>query len=143
MNKSPGKLWEWFYTPDRKDAKSIEERLTELWNWFLSKPKIYYGLLSQTGTGHPTVSLFQNDVNAPGWVRTIAGTYTLTKTGAFPALKAMPVKAEVYLDSDGNKFVLTWVNANQYKLETYAAANTDVLADGVLVNRAIYIEINS
>jgi len=131
----------WFYSPDQPTPGTSNIKSSAVIAKFTTL-KVYSGLLNQAGTAAPVATIFKNDVAAPGWIRTVAGTFTLTKTGAFPAGKSIPVKCEEYIDTDGNKFRLTWISADQYKLETFAAINTDVLADGVLVNRSIYIEVN-
>ena len=131
----------WFYSPDQPTPGTSNIKSSAVIAKFTTL-KVYSGLLNQAGTAAPVATIFKNDVAAPGWIRTAAGTFTLTKAGAFPAGKSIPVKCEEYFDTDGNKFRLTWISADQYKLETFAAINTDVLADGVLVNRSIYIEVN-
>ena len=51
----------------------------------------------------------------------------------------MPVR-DAYIDADGNKMVMEWTDMSTLTLKTYAAADTETLADGVLVNQYVNIE---
>jgi len=106
-------------------------------------PKRYTGLVSQTGILAPTVSVLNSDIGVGVWARTAVGTYTLTKVGAFPLGKTIPNQAEQYTDIVGNLFTVTHTSADVMTLTSYAVANTTVLADGVLSDRYINIEIYS
>lgn len=51
-------------------------------------PLVYKGLLVQSGTSDPTVTVLENTLGGTVvWARTGVGTYTGTLTGAFPANK--------------------------------------------------------
>ena len=108
---------------------------------FNKRAKNYSGLVSQAGAAAPTISILQDDLLLIVSARTAAGTYTLTKTGAFPAGKTVPNKQEDYTDSAGNLYQMIYTSADVMTLKTYAAVNTSVLADGVLVNQFISIKI--
>lgn len=99
------------------------------------------GFLTQSGTNDPVFTSIVNTLEGV-WARTAVGTYTLTKTGAFVQNKTIP-NDDIYTDQDGNLFKINRTNENTMTLLTYAAADTDVLADGVLVNRFINIEVYS
>jgi len=104
--------------------------------------KKYSGFISQIGIANPTVSLFSNDISAPDWVRVGVGTYTLTKKDAFPTGKTVPID-DTYTDQAGNLFKINRTSADVMTLLTYAATDTTVLADGILTDRFINIEIYS
>ena len=131
----------WFYHPLQPIPGYNNIKSTAIIAKYTSL-RIYSALLNQIGNNVISTS-FKNDIAAPEWIRTAAGTYTLTKAGAFPSGKTIPVKQENYTDPDGNLFKLIWTSADVMTLKTYAAVNTDILADFVLINRYIYIEINA
>jgi len=97
------------------------------------------GFLTQTGTNAPVFTAIK-DTLLGTWARTAVGTYTLTKTGYFTANKTVPVD-DIYLDQSGNLFKINRTSADVITLLTYAAADTTVLADAVLSNRFINIEV--
>jgi len=97
------------------------------------------GFLTQTGTNAPAFTAIK-DTLLGVWSRTSTGTYVLTKAGAFTANKTIPLD-DVYTDQSGNLFKINWSSADVITLLTYAAANTNVPADGVLTNRYINIEV--
>lgn len=99
------------------------------------------GFLTQVGSGAPVLTTIKDTV-AGTWARTATGTYTLTKAGAFTLNKTIPVD-DVYTDQAGNLFKINRTSADVMTLLTYAAVNTAVLADGVLSNRYINIEITN
>jgi hypothetical protein len=101
----------------------------------------YTVFISQTGTNAPTVtSLLKDDLSTPVWAYSAVGTYTLTKAGAFIEDKTLPLK-DVYTDIDGNYMTLERTDENTMTLKTYAAADTTVLANDVLTNQYLNIEI--
>lgn len=118
---------------------------TAWWNALLTNNSIpyfkYTALLTQSGTDAPLPTILEDTIGLPTWARAGVGTYTLTKTGFFVIGKSMPAKAEQYYDKDLNRFVLTPTSANLYTLETFAAADDQTLADGVLTNQYINIEV--
>jgi len=97
------------------------------------------GFLNQTGTNNPILTAI-TDTLAGTWARTGVGTYTLTKVGAFTANKTVPID-DIYTDQAGNLFKINRTSVDVITLLTYAVANTTVLADGVLVDRFINIEV--
>lgn len=105
------------------------------------KPKKYTVLLTQTSTNHPVVTILEDTITGITVARTGVGTYTFTKAGAFVVGKAIPGKAEQFYDKDSNRFVITPTSVNVYTLQTYAAADDQVLADGVLSNQFLNLEI--
>jgi len=105
--------------------------------------RVYHAILTQTATNDPVSALLENTLSVPGWIRTVAGTFTLTKVGAFVVGKTSPAKAQSYFDEFGNKYKITPTSADVMTLQTFAAANTNVPADGILVNEEIYLEVYS
>jgi hypothetical protein len=97
------------------------------------------GFLTQSGTGAPVLTAIEDTILGT-WARTTTGTYTLTKTGAFTADKTVPVD-DVYTDQDGNLFKINKTSADVITILTYASTDTTVLADSVLSNRFINIEV--
>jgi len=110
---------------------------------FNKHTKHYCGLVSQTGTNTPVIAILNDDINGIVLSRLAVGTYAFTKAGAFTTGKTIPNKQEDYIDSSGNLFQMIPTSADVMTLKTYAAANTSVLADSVLVNQFIDIEIFS
>lgn len=102
--------------------------------------KYYSVLASQVGTAAPTVKDLDSTLDKLVWARTGTGTYTITKTGAFKENKTLPVK-DAYTDIDGNYMTLERTSWDVMTLKTYAAADTSVLADDVLDNQFIHIEV--
>jgi len=103
----------------------------------------YSVLLTQAATSAPVVTILEDSIKNITVARTDVGTYTFTKTGAFVVGKSATAKAEQYIDADGNKFVLTPTSVDVYTLTTYAAVDDTVLADGVLTDQYLNIEIYS
>ncbi len=99
------------------------------------------GFLTQSGTDNPVFTSIINTL-AGVWARTSTGTYTLTKTGAFVENKTIP-NDDVYTDQDGNLFKINRTSENAMTLLTYDSADTTTLADSVLSNRFINIEVYS
>lgn len=102
--------------------------------------KYYSVLLSQSGTNAPTVKDLDNTLGRAAWERTGVGVYTLTKVGAFKEDKTIPIR-DVYVDIDGNKMTMERTSWDVMTLKTYAAADDTVLADSVLSNQLIHIEV--
>lgn len=99
------------------------------------------GFLTQSGTNAPVLTAI-TDTLAGTWARTAVGTYTLTKAGSFVLNKTVPVD-DVYVDQNDNLYKINRTSADVITLLTYAAADTSVLADDVLSNRFINIEVYS
>lgn len=103
--------------------------------------KKYTAYLTSTGTvGKVWTKVLENDFDDIEVVRTAVGTYTITTDGGFPLDKTAP-KSDFLIDESGNKFKLVHTDENTMTLTTYAAADIDVLADGVLSNRLVNIEV--
>ena len=101
--------------------------------------RYYRALLTQTGTSDPVAKDLDNTIGRIVWKRTGVGTYTATKDLSFRQYKTVPVR-DAYIDADGNKMVMEWTDMSTLTLKTYAAADTETLADGVLVNQYVNIE---
>jgi hypothetical protein len=106
-----------------------------------AKRKYYTGFITQTGTNAPTITILDDDISSPVWSYSAVGTFLLTKTGAFTVNKTVPSKIDAGYDASGNLFTLERTSADVMTLKTYAAADTSTLANGVLVNQFINIEI--
>jgi hypothetical protein len=103
--------------------------------------KDYRVILSQSGTDAPVATVLQDDLAVPVWSYSAVGIYLLTKAGAFTVNKTLPSNVVGYNDPEGNLFTLERTSADVMTLKTYAAADTTVLANGVLTGQEIYIEI--
>ena len=103
--------------------------------------KDYRVLLTQTGTTTPTPNVLEDDLATPVWSYSSVGTYLLTKAGAFTVNKTLPATIVGYNDVIGNLITLERTSADVMTLKTYAAADTTILANGVLTNQFINIEI--
>jgi len=104
--------------------------------------KSYIAYISQTGTNSPTEDIvLKDDLAVPVWSYSAVGTYLLTKASAFTSTKTIPNKAEPFIDNAGNKMTLERTSANVMTLKTYAAADTTVLANGVITAQYINIEV--
>lgn len=99
------------------------------------------GFLTQTVTNDPVLTTIKDTLQGV-WARTAVGTYTLTKIGAFTLNKTIPVD-DIYTDQIGNLFKINRTSADVLTLLTYAVADTTVLADGVLSDRFINIEVHN
>lgn len=97
------------------------------------------GFLNQTGTNDPVFTAIKDTIIGT-WARVSTGTYTLTKTGAFVNNKTVPID-DIYIDQSGNLFKINRTSSDVMTLLTYAASDTSVLSDNVLVNRFINIEV--
>lgn len=97
------------------------------------------GFLTQSGSNAPVFTSITNTLLGT-WARTDVGTYTLTKSGAFALDKTVPVD-DVYTDQSGNLYKINRTSDSVITLLTYTAADIEVLADGILNNRYINIEV--
>lgn len=109
-------------------------------------PKIsqnYIAYLSQTGTNAPTEDIVLKDnFSVPVWSYSAVGIFLLTKAGAFAtANKCVPNKITPFTDAVGNYMTLERTSADVMTLKTYAAADTTVLANGVLSGQYLNIEV--
>ena len=98
------------------------------------------GFLTQVGTNSPTIEILENTVGDFVLARTSSGTYTITSIGNFTE-KTVPNTVDKYEDPSGNILKLTRTSSDVMTLQTYAAINQEVLADGVLNKQFIHIEI--
>ena len=98
------------------------------------------GFLTQTGTNAPVLTAIKDTI-AGVWAYSAVGTYTLTTSGAFTSGKTVPNKEEDYTDAAGNLIKIIPTSTSVMTINTYAAVNTSVLADGVLSGQFINIEV--
>jgi len=103
---------------------------------------IYNIFITQTDTDDPIVRILEDTVKDVIVTRSTTGTTLFTKIGGFPMETSTPKKVITVNDTDGNKLVMTHVSEDQYKLETYAAVDTEVLADNILVDQEIIIKVH-
>lgn len=105
-------------------------------------PLRYHVFLSQASTAAPTVEgTLEDTIPSPVWTRSLAGTFLLTKAGAYTRGKTTPYKAVGY-DEAGNKMVAEWVNEDVIKLTTYAAADLLTPADDILSMTEFNVEVH-
>jgi len=97
------------------------------------------GFLTQSGTDDPVFTSIKDTLEGT-WARTGVGTYTLTKSEAFTSNKTIPVD-DIYVDQDGNLYKINRTDENTMTLLTYDSSDTSTLADDVLSNRYINIEV--
>ena len=102
--------------------------------------KYYTVFVSQVGTAVPTVKDIDNTIGRVDVDRSGIGVYTLSRNNAFKEDKTVP-KRDSYIDPDGNKITLDWTDANTMTLKTYAAVDTEVLADDVLSDQYLTIQV--
>lgn len=106
----------------------------------LAVKKVYTAYLTQTSTNAPVPTVLEDEITSMVWARSGAGTYTLTKTGAFVENKTVPV-SDIYTDAVGNVYKAVRTSADVITLTTYAAADTETAADGVLSNQYFHVEV--
>ena len=103
---------------------------------------VYTAFISQASTNAPTEDIkLHDDLSTPVWSYSAVGTYLLTKASAFTSTKTVPNAVVAYYDNAGNKITLERTSANVMTLKTYAAADTAVLANGVITGQLINIEV--
>lgn len=103
---------------------------------------IYHVFISQAGTAVATTTpLGDNSLTGVVISRTGVGTTLLTKEGAFPVGKAVPKIPVAAYTLTGAKLLLTPVSEDAYKLETFSAEDNEALADDILTDQELYIEI--
>ena len=108
----------------------------------VSFKNVYTAYISQTGTNAPTEDIvLKDDLAVPVWSYSAVGTYLLTKASAFTSTKTVPNAVVAYYDNAGNKITLERTSANVMTLKTYAAADTAVLANGVITGQIVNIEV--
>ena len=102
-------------------------------------PSVYTVFVTQTSTNNPVVTVLNDTITGITATRSDVGTYLFTSNGKFIEGKTTPNK-DAYTDIDGNYITAEWVDINTITLKTYAAIDTEVLADGVLENQYFNIE---
>ncbi len=105
-------------------------------------PLRYHVFLSQSGTAAPIVvgTPLEDTIPSPVWSRSAAGTFPLTKAGAFKSGKTTPFKA-VGFDEAGNKMVAQWINEDVILLTTYAVDDLETPADDILSTTEFNVEV--
>lgn len=102
--------------------------------------KKYTAFLTHTGTSEMIWSkVLVNDFDIE-LTRTGAGVYTINTDGEFLTDKTIP-KERVYLDATGNKYKFTHTSEDVMTITTYAAADLNTPADGVLSEYLVDIEV--
>ena len=103
---------------------------------------VYIVTLTQTSTNAPVATVLSDTITGIVWARTGVGTYTATKSGAFTSGKTTPnATGASCSDIAGNKITAQWTSTNVITVKTYAAADTETLADGVLSSQEFQIKI--
>jgi hypothetical protein len=104
-------------------------------------PLRYHVFISQASTAAPTViDTLEDNIPSPVWTRSAAGTFLLTKVGAFKQGKTTPFKAVGY-DESGNKMVAQWINEDVIQLTTYAVDDLGTPADDILSTTEFNVEV--
>lgn len=98
--------------------------------------KIYRGVISQSGTSAPTVTIFDNTIGSIVWARLDQGRYRGTLSGAFPANATYAILSVTSVDTN---VAIYRENNNIIRVET---KNSSTLAwvDGALSEAAILIQ---
>ena len=102
--------------------------------------KYYTVFLSQEGTAAPTTRDLDSTLGRVIWARTGTGTYTATCVGAFREYKTTPLR-DVGYDISGNKITAERTSWDVITVKTYAAEDTETLADDVLSDQFFHIEV--
>ena len=98
--------------------------------------KTYEALLTQTGTGNPTVVVNENSLGTIVWTRVNVGQYRGTLVSAFTADKT---HAFIQGGTENNLAFINRSNANV--MEVITADNTLTRADGVLSSTPVRIKV--
>jgi hypothetical protein len=100
-------------------------RVDSLFN--VAKPyRVYSAIVSQTGTGNPTVSVLQNTIGEIVWTRTSRGVFTGALSGAFSANKTLVFVTNGMADTNiisGKQADINSVVVSQVNATTGAAAD--------------------
>lgn len=132
----------WFYHPAQ--LMPADGNLLDGSSLFFRAPvlnrKSLIGFISQTGTAAPTFEELVDEI-LPEYTRTAAGTYSISKEGAFTALKTTPRNLTTTYDADGNKITIEWIDADHLQIKTYLAADLLTPADAVLNETELRIEV--
>jgi hypothetical protein len=106
---------------------------------FVSEPKRYVALLTQTGVNAPIATVLENTLGSTVvWLRDGEGEYQVTSTNAFPVNRTI-------LLLDHSSFVnpnitAGFVRAND-SLLGMSVINVDVTADNLLLNTVVEIRV--
>ena len=106
--------------------------------------QVYEVLITQVGTTAPTISYLNNTVD-PGntnltWLRTGAGTYTLTASGSLAGIFGSPYIQIGPLTSFGKQVIYTITSSSTITFQTGIGA-TATLQDSVFNNTSLLIKI--
>jgi hypothetical protein len=123
--------------------RTVTDAEKSTWNAKQSVYKnVYTAFISQASTNAPTEDIvLKDDLAVPVWSYDAVGTFLLTKASAFTSTKTVPNAVVAYFDNAGNKITLERTSANVMTLKTYAAADTAVLANGVITGQYINIDV--
>ncbi len=104
--------------------------------------KVYKALLTQTGTNVPVATVLENSLGgAIVWSRDSQGFYIGSLVGAFPnELKVFSLLGMQKNDNDV-LFQQGWNDADSIYIATYKVDGGTVLADSLLINTSILIEV--
>lgn len=145
--KTLAELYAYFETGDKPTQAQFEDLIYTMMNGLASQPKKYVALLSQVGTGAPTVESNGSGANTPfintlggsvALARTNTGRYTLTTAGLFGAsLSKCDIKISLNAGS-GYEFYAEWTSANVISISTFNAGS---FSDDILLNSSVEITV--
>jgi len=131
-------------TPSNTSISDLYDKFMVIYNQSNAEaivPLRYHVFISQASTAAPAVeSTLEDNIPSPVWTRSAAGTFSLTKAGAFKSGKTTPFKAVGY-DEAGNKMVAQWISEDVIILTTYAAADLETPADDILSMTEFNVEV--
>jgi hypothetical protein len=105
-----------------------------------TKKREYTVFLTQTETNDPDVDELEDTIGV-SVTRSAVGTTLFVSPDGFPMDKTVPKKPADWTDPvTGNRYLTTHMDKDSCKLETFAAADTEVLADGVLSDFYFHLE---
>ena len=105
-----------------------------------SNKLVYTAFLLQETTSDPVATVLEDTIGG-AWEYNTVGTYDYAKEGAFTLNKTVPGAAEISYDVTGNKITFERTDADTMTIKTYGVADTEVLADGVIIGQYVHIEI--
>lgn len=107
--------------------------------------KKYKANLTQAGVAAPTDVVLESTLGGtPVWAYSATGVYTITLTGAFPTASKVSISFGILNTTPGISdyaFLADVTSANVITLRTYSSAVAGTLADAVLNNTTIKIEV--
>lgn len=74
-------------TPSQMDTIELQLLCEILSAGGMAGVNVYRALMNQSGTNAPVATVLENSIGSIVWARTVAGIYTATLAGAFPASK--------------------------------------------------------